>query len=217
VTEPDFAAEPEVRLIEIGLTFDREAVRAALPDGLEPAEGFTGGVAVYFVADGPIIVPQSAGYVWVDVKYGHNARYILRSFHSEATTQGAGERSDALVASLAAGSVTPAAPGGEAAGATRYAVAVTSDPARLDVVIDPVPEACSPQIVGLSQYLFASGTDAGLEVPGGPFAADWCEAHVASVGVTAPVRSVLGPFEPERILWAGVATPLGSAVPDLPS
>lgn len=224
----DLAADGEVRLIEIGLALDAAAVRAALPQGLEPADGFTGGVAVYFVADGPTIVPQSSGYVWVDVKYGHSARYILRSFHSEVTAEAAGERSDALVASLATGPAALVASGGsgnearngirdEAAGSTRYVVAVTSGPARLDVVVDPVPGACSTEIVALTHYLFASGADGGLEVLGDPFAADWCEAHVASVGVTAPVRDVLGLFAPEQVLWAGVATPLGSAMPEVPS
>jgi hypothetical protein len=200
-------AEPEVRLIEIGLSFDGGAVRAALPEGLEPAEGLTGGLAVYFITDGRTVAPQSAGYVWLDVKHGPGARYMLRSFLSEVGVGAPGERSERLPADLAA----------EAGGATRYAVSVTSGPERLDLVVDPVPGACSPQLVALSHYLFASGMDGDLEVPPGPFGATWCEAHVAAAGATAPVGDVLGPFAPERVLWAGVAIPLGSAMPEVPS
>ncbi len=212
----EHSAEPEVRLIEIGLAFDGDAVRAALPQGLEPAEGLTGGVAVYFVTDGQTVAPQSSGYVWIDVKHGPRARYMLRSFLSEVTIAGSDERSERLRASLVADRLGSGAVDGVAE-ATRYALAVTSGPARLDLVVDPAPGACSVGTTPLTEYLFASGADGGLELLRNPFTTGWCEAHVTAAGATAPIGDVLEPFAPERVLWAGVATPLGSAMPEVPS
>jgi len=68
--------------IVMGITLDEAAVRAALPDGLEPAEGFTGGLNVYTSQGGDGVAPYTRSYVWVDLEgydsvSGSKGRYIL--------------------------------------------------------------------------------------------------------------------------------------------
>jgi hypothetical protein len=68
--------------IIIGITLDEAAVRAALPAGLEPAEGMTGGLNVYTSQGSDTVAPYTRSYVWVDLA-GHDSvtgskgRFIL--------------------------------------------------------------------------------------------------------------------------------------------
>ena len=58
--------------IIIGITLDEAAVRAALPAGLEPAEGMTGGLNVYTSQGSDTVAPYTRSYVWVDLA-GHDS------------------------------------------------------------------------------------------------------------------------------------------------
>jgi hypothetical protein len=69
-------------MIEIAAAFDAAAVRAALPEGVEPAPGFTGGLAVQS-GDGDWLGPyMAAGYLWIDLAPtqgapDHPTRYLV--------------------------------------------------------------------------------------------------------------------------------------------
>jgi hypothetical protein len=76
----------------IGIVLDEAAVRAALPKGLEPADGMTGGINVYKSGGGEGVAAFGRSYIWVDLKgfdsiSGSKARYILWS----ATSTGLGK------------------------------------------------------------------------------------------------------------------------------
>ncbi len=66
----------------VGITLDEAAVRAALPEGLEPAEGISGGLNIYLSGGGYDHPAYSRAYVWVDLAgfdsaSGAKGRYVL--------------------------------------------------------------------------------------------------------------------------------------------
>ncbi len=72
---------------EVGVAFEEAAVRAVLPEGYEPAPGFTGGIAIFGGEEGWTLSPLSTGHVWIDVVEevsGDPARYMLTGFASES-------------------------------------------------------------------------------------------------------------------------------------
>ena len=65
----------------VGVTLDEAAVRAALPEGLEPTEGITGGYNIYTSGGGHDHPAYTRAYVWADLA-GYDsvsgpARYVL--------------------------------------------------------------------------------------------------------------------------------------------
>jgi hypothetical protein len=78
--------------ILIGITLDEKAVRAALPKGLTPAKGMTGGINLYTSNGGEGVKAYGRSYVWVDLDgqdsvTGTKARYVLWA----ATSTGPGK------------------------------------------------------------------------------------------------------------------------------
>jgi hypothetical protein len=78
--------------ILIGITLDEAAVRAALPAGLEPAEGITGGLNVYTSQGSDTVAPYTRSYVWADLKgydslTGTPGRYVLWVANSGSTAK----------------------------------------------------------------------------------------------------------------------------------
>ncbi len=68
--------------IIVGITLDETAVRAALPEGLEPVADLTGGLNVYTSQGGDGVAPYTRSYVWVDLEgydsiSGSRGRFIL--------------------------------------------------------------------------------------------------------------------------------------------
>ena len=56
----------------VGVVWDESAIQAALPRGVRPVSGMTGGINVYQVAQGHVIGPYQSAYLWVDVE-GYDA------------------------------------------------------------------------------------------------------------------------------------------------
>src|SRR5947209_467211 len=54
--------------VGISVVWDEAAIRKALPPGIEPAKGMTGGIAIYSVQRGNAIAPYSAAYLYVDIE-----------------------------------------------------------------------------------------------------------------------------------------------------
>jgi hypothetical protein len=66
----------------VGVVWDESAIRKALPPGVRPVPGMTGGINVYQVAQGHVIGPYQSAYLWVDVEgydaaHGMPARWML--------------------------------------------------------------------------------------------------------------------------------------------
>jgi hypothetical protein len=74
--------------VEVGVVFEEAAVRNALPAGLDPAPGLTGGIAVYGGEEGLALSPLSTGHVWIDTVEevsGATARYMVTGFTTDSS------------------------------------------------------------------------------------------------------------------------------------
>jgi hypothetical protein len=206
---PDTAPSPpsshlSAYAVEVGVAFDEAAVRAALPDGLEPALGFTGGVAVYGGEEGWALSPLTTGHVWIDVVEegsGVAARYMLTGFASERPDGGTPIPTD--VAAL--GETHELSDDGDL-----HVQAWPDRATTLELVVRPKAADCADHVMGGSGRLLTSGPGGSLGVIHMPAALDWCavEAEAGWVSVTAPFGHVLRPFVPQQVLWAQLATPL---------
>ncbi len=182
---------------DVGVTFDEEAVRAALPASLEPVEGFTGGLSIYITPHGSF-APYSAGYLWIDVA-GHNGtdggpgRYMVRGFYSSNFPE------DIAQAEIVLGEGRISEENG-----TIHAVAGPSGSTAIEIVMTPVIEDCANGLSAVSNYLFGGNQDGSAEVMHIPVVFDWCDAEVASATITAPDDDVLSALMPKEILWGGV-------------
>ena len=205
-------AAPELHLdpylVEVGVAFSEAAVRAALPQGVEPAPGFTGGIAVYGGQEGPAGPPHSASYVWLDVEASEGpARYRLKGFTSEVYEDISTAALHAAVSGVAY----------ELGGNDVLHVLTWPDPVSgLELVIRPSPEACSP-VLEAQKLLVNDPASEGLGMIVMPIPAGWCatEAEVAVVRVTAPPGHPLRPFVPQEVLWAEIAGPVGLEAPPM--
>ncbi len=132
----------KAHLVEVGVIFDEEAVRSALPSGLEPTQRFTGGIAVYSnLGDRGIVVP-SDGYVWIDLDYQAGARYIVRSF----STAGPQPDSAAHPDMLAKRHVDE-----ETGDGPLRADVMAGSQGGLDLVVQPILRTCQTGFASLSQ------------------------------------------------------------------
>lgn len=201
----------EAYVVEVGVTFDEVAIRGALPEGLEPTPGYTGGIAIYGGDEGWALSPLSTGYVWIDVTGldeagGGPARYMVMGFASERPE----EASPSSLTFAGAGSAE-ALPGDN----TLHAAASPDLASILELSVRPVTETCKSGLGAKGGSLLTSSPGGGLGVIHVPVVLDFCEAEAVLARVSAPSDHVLGPFTPERVLWAGVATPLRWAMPEL--
>ena len=195
-------------VVEVGVAFPEAAVRAALPAGLAPAPGFTGGIAVYGGDEGWALSPLAMGYVWVDVAGADGApsRFMVQGF----ATEGRGGASP-IPADLAAfGETHELGPDGH--------LSATAWPDRgsaLDLEVRVDAASCRDGLSPAGGRVLVEGPDGSLGVIHMPVILDLCEAEALSARIEAPSSHVLGPFEPERVIWAGVGTPLRWAMPEL--
>ncbi len=70
----------------VGVVWDESAIRGALPSGVMPVPGMTGGINIYQVAQGHVIGPYQSAYLWVDVEGydaapGMPARWMLAGIY----------------------------------------------------------------------------------------------------------------------------------------
>lgn len=196
-------------LVEVGVAFPEAAVRAALPEGLAPAPGFTGGIAVYGGQEGHAALPHAAGYVWLDVEASDGpTRYRLKSFTSEVYEDNTAAALDAAALGVAH----------ELGGSDILHVVTWPDRVSgLELVVRPLSADCLP--VSRPQNLMVDDPAAGdLGMIVMPVLARWCaaEAEVAVARVTAPPSHPLRPFVPHKVLWAEIARPVGPEAPPMP-
>lgn len=120
--------------VEVGVAFSEAAVRAPLPRGLEPASGFTGGIAIHQDRSGSQQTPASSAHVWIDIEIaGSPARYVL----SEPLTMAV---RDARFGDLGTAAVSEVR---EWVGGVHQIMARPDEVSRLEVVVKPSSEPCT--------------------------------------------------------------------------
>lgn len=193
----------------IGVTFDEAAVRAILPEGLEPAEGVSGGLQVYTSGGGEGVAAYSRSYAWVDLAgfdsiTGNKARYILwlaDTVHSEKmgrigyiTTEGDVSLSEAdgtLTGSVAVGGaqvLKASVEGGDCGAGT-----------------------------GSINYPSVPTWGGGMAVTQYAFAGMFCGAKMTGMEISVSSDHPLAKLNPQPAGWAAVARELSfSATPAMP-
>lgn len=187
-------ASQRAQLIEVGVTFDEEAVRNLLPTGFTPSGTFTGGLALYMSPDGLDGDPATQGYVWIDINYRGNARYVVQSFPPAA------QRSESTSAMQAAyrsseAEVIEAGVGTEVGGG-------------LAVAIKPLPATCRAGLAQASPYVFLEDPSGTARLTHSPVFSRWCDAELVALDLQAATDDSLSWLEPRQVNWVGLATPL---------
>lgn len=197
------------QLIEVGIAFDEAAVRAALPKGLEPAEGFTGGVDIYTVGYGWGTGPYTAGYVWLDLAgppgpTGAPARYMVRGYYSVRFYPS--EEFDVIV------------PGSSSLKETDGEFVATAGPEGqvvLSATLKGDSSKCISGASGMDEYVW--GEESGsLLVTYIPAVGDVCEATPLAVEIATDKDSALAGLTPKELLWAVSITSGAAAAFPLP-
>ncbi len=191
--------------ILIGVTLDEEAVRAALPEGLEPAEGMTGGVNLYTSTGGEGVDPYDRCYVWVDLVgfdsiTGNKGRYIL--WIAGTSHLGKMER----LGYRAEAGETAVTINGTSASATTS----VGGEEVITAMVEFPDDACGPARGSLNYPSVPVGAD-GMPVTQYLFAAEICGATPVSVEFSAPADHTLSTLKPELAGWAAVARELSFA------
>lgn len=191
-------------VIEVGIAFDEAAVRAALPKGLEPAEGFTGGVDIYNAGYGWGTGGFTAGYLWLDLAgpagpTGAPARYMVRGYYS--------------VRFYTAAEFDVILPGGstlEQANGDFIGAAGPEGTTILSVTLKGDSSKCIQGAAGMDEYVW--GKESGsLLVTFIPAVGEVCEATPVKVEIATDKDPALAGLAPKELLWAVSITNGGAA------
>ncbi len=198
--------------ILIGITLNEAAVRAALPSGLEPAEGITGGINVYTSKGGDGVAAYARTYVWVDLQGfdsvdGNKARYILWS----ATSTGPDKLKK--VGYLEVQGDTSLSKKGNAVSGTLTVAGSTALTAAIELAEGP---KCGP-VVGSLNYPSQPDGAQGLVISQFTYLATGCAATPVAVELAVEKAHPLSAFKPEKLVWAAFAKDLSfSGSPMIP-
>lgn len=200
---PSVGAEPgqDAYMVAAGLVFGEAAVREALPEGLEPAAGFTGGVVLQGGDAGWPLSPLTTGFVWIDVAApghipGQLDRYLLSGFYGDEV-----EKPLVHDASLQALS-DPVQPGDK----VQVSLRLPSD-VRIDLDVQRGATDCQSQLSVAGPFL-TTGPDGRLGVIHMPQTPPLCVGRVQAARIEAPEGHLLEGFAPTRALWGAAARPL---------
>jgi hypothetical protein len=188
----------------IGVTLDEAAVRAALPEGLEPTEGITGGYNIYLSGGGYDHPAYSRAYVWVDLA-GYDspsgpARYVLWG----VTGPGADvARAEGI--NLYDGGAEIAEDGASVVG-----TGLENDAPIIRAEIALNDEPCGAA-AGILNYPVVLPDDGQKAMHQYPFAADICGASPVSLEVSVGAYHALNKFKPVAVIWAALARDLSFA------
>lgn len=193
----------------IGVTLDEAAVRARLPEGVEPAEGLTGGLQVYTSDGGDGLAAYARSYVWADLAgfdsiTGDPGRYILWVADSAHAEKLANLGYDAEAGEMALS---------EADGTLRGTAAVGGAQVLSGTVVGGDCAAGT----GVINYPSLPTWAEGLAVTQYAFAGDFCGAELVGLEIAAPDGHALSELAPKAAGWAVVARELSfSATPTMP-
>lgn len=190
----------------IGVTLNEAAVREALPEGLEPAEGMSGGFQVYNSGGGGDVAAYSRSYVWVNLAgydsiTGNPGRFILWLSDTEHA---------AKMAKIGYATVEGAVALSEADGTLDGTVAVNG--AKLATGSVKAGECGAG--TGVINYPSMPAWSDKMAVTQYAFAGKFCGAELTSLEISAPTDHMLSKLDPQPAGWAAVARELSfSATP----
>lgn len=197
--------------IIIGIKLDKAAVRAALPEDLEPVKDATGGLNIYTSKGGGTIPPYTRAYVWVDLE-GYDSvsatkgRWILWA----ATNPGA-EKLRHIGYDTVSGDTSLQRMGNKVTGST-----TVDGKEIIRVEIELSGEACQPAMGSLN-YPSKLDLTGPLVVTQYAWSGSICGATPKSAEISIGADHPLANYKPKALLWAAMAEELSfSGSPQFP-
>ena len=169
--------------VSIGVVWDEAAIRKALPHGIEPAKGMTGGINIYSAERGYVIGPYSAAYFYADVEgfdspEGIKGRWMLAGVYGPQP-----KTSDALKTFYGA-PVRPGTARFEPTADGKRAIGTVNGQDFITAEFKSVPGSCQAAAVLLNYVVLPPETEQ-LAVNRIPVTMDSCKAELVSAKVTA--------------------------------
>lgn len=176
------------------VSFEEEAVRRLLPDGLEPVEGLTGGIDIFTMGYSWPGGPATVSYIWIDVAGfdapdGTPGSYVI-SYHSQDNNL---PMADTLG--------WPNRPGGAELvqdGTTVRGAVIVGDAPIVTVELMEDPESCAP--VATEQTYFAPRPDGTLATTFLVWGGLVCDATVSSFTFEVPDGDPLDGLDPQIVV-----------------
>jgi hypothetical protein len=187
--------------VGVGVVWDEAAIRKALPPGIEPVKGMTGGINIYSAERGYPMGPYSAVYFYVDIEgfdspEGIKGRWMLAGVYGpEAKTSAALKAFYGLPVRPGTSRVEPTADGKRAIGSVNGQDFVTAE-------IKLVPGPCKAGDA-LLNYVSLSPQAEGISVIKIPFVGDSCKAEPVSAKVTAASGDPFSAYPISKVIRAG--------------
>jgi hypothetical protein len=186
--------------VGISVVWDEAAVRKALPPGVQPAKGMTGGITIYAVPRGYAITPYSAAYLYVDVEgfdspEGIKGRWMLAGVYGpQPKTAATLTKYYGFPLRTGEARLEPIADGKRAVGILNGQDVVAAE-------IKSVPNGCAPGAVQLNYLSLLRETEQ-VVVNTIPFAGDFCKADLVSAKITAPSGDAFSSFPIAKLISA---------------
>jgi hypothetical protein len=177
-----------------------EAIRKALPPGIEPVKGMTGGINIYHADRGYVIGPYSAAYFYVDIEgfdtpEGLKGRWMLAGVYGpQPTTSAALKTYIGFPVRPGESRLEPTAEGQRAIGIVNGQDFVTAE-------VKSIPGSCEAGALLLIYPTLSPETE--QIVPNKiPVVADFCKANLVSAKVTAPSGDLFAAYPIAKITGA---------------
>jgi hypothetical protein len=171
-----------LNIVTVNVVWDDAAVRKALPRGIEPVKGMTGGINIYNTERGYVVGPYSAAYFWVDIEgfdspEGIKGRWMLAGVYGPGPKTTAAFQANGFPVRSGTSRFESIADGKRAIGTVSGQDFVTAE-------IKSVPGSCEAGSV-LLNYISMSPQAKQLVVTHIPVVGDFCKADTVSAKITA--------------------------------
>ncbi len=187
--------------VGLAVVWDEAAIRKALPHGIEPVKGMTGGINIYSVEHGYGVGPYSAAYFYVDIEgfdlpQGIKGRWMLAGVYGpDANTSAALKKYMGLP--VRQGSSHIETTGGEA-----QAIGSLNGRDFVTAQFKPVAGSCQ-QVAILLNYVSLGPQAEQPVVTRIPLVGESCKAESASAKITAPSGDPFAAFPIVKVAGAG--------------
>jgi hypothetical protein len=184
--------------VGVGVVWDEAAIRKALPPGIDPVKGMTGGINIYSVERGYVVGAFSAAYFYVDIEgfdspEGIKGRWMLAGAY--------GPKPSAALKAYYGWPVRPGTSRLEPTADGKRAIGTMNGQNFVTAEIKSVPGSCEPVAILLNYVSMSSETERVI-VNKIPFVGDSCKAEPVSAKVTAPAGDLFSVYPIAKVIGA---------------
>jgi hypothetical protein len=183
--------------VTLGVVWDEAAIRKALPPGIEPVKGMTGGINIYSAERAYVIGPYSSTYYFVDIEgfdspEGIKGRWMLAGVYGPQAKASAAFKASGFPVRPGTSRSEPTADGKRAIGTVNGQDFITAE-------YKSVPGSCEPAAIELN-YVTMSPQAEQLVVSTIPGVLDACKAELVSAKVDAPSGDPFAAFPIAKVV-----------------